>query len=235
MSEQEMIKKLGELTSEVEKLKANKKSLAERNMQAEKENDDLRKQIEQLESFNAELDVTVKEQTEMLNGGKLYEDYQEVCIKNSKLNATVDVLVEKISMLDIFKDQEQLEECLREWQHRLFLDGWLILAHVEDKIMNPNGEEVIDTAGYNTFVFESSQANIQLLSDESYKENNTLFKHCMEKDLVHELLHCKYDWMGCQGGTYEGVYLDATEHQKLEEMAKSLIMAKYGVGYDYFM
>ena len=137
--------------------------------------------------------------------------------------------------IDIFKDQEQLEECLREWQHRLFLDGWLILAHVKDKIMNPNGEEVIDAAGYNTFIFESSQANIQLLSDESYKENNTLFKHCMEKDLVHELLHCKYDWMGCQGGTYEGVYLDATEHQKLEEMAKSLIMAKYGVGYDYFM
>lgn len=83
--------------------------------------------------------------------------------------------------------------------------------------MNPNGEEVIDAAGYNTFIFESSQANIQLLSDESYKENNTLFKHCMEKDLVHELLHCKYDWMGCQGRTYEGVYLDATEHQKLEE------------------
>ena len=42
--------------------------------------------------------------------------------------------------IDIFKDQEQLEECLREWQHRLFLDGWLILAHVKDKIMNPNGE-----------------------------------------------------------------------------------------------
>lgn len=104
--------------------------------------------------------------------------------------------------IDIFKNQEQLEECLREWQHRLFLDGWLILAHVKDKIMNLNGEEVIDAAGYNTFIFESSQANIQLLSDESYKENNTLFKHCMEKDLVHELLHCKYDWMGCQGGTY---------------------------------
>ena len=93
MSEQEMI------TSEVEKLKANKKSLEERNAKVEKENDNLRKQIEQLESFNAELDATVKEQTEMLNGGKLYEDYQEVCIKNSKLNATVDVLVEKISML----------------------------------------------------------------------------------------------------------------------------------------
>lgn len=148
---------------------------------------------------------------------------------------TLEKREEKGKPIDVFKNQEQLEECLREWQHRLFLDGWLILAHVEDKIMNPDGEEVIDTAGYNTFVFESSQANIQLLSDESYKENNTLFKHCQEKDLVHELLHCKYDWMGCQGGTYEGVYLDATEHQKLEEMAKSLIMAKYGVDYNYFM
>ena len=39
MSEQEMIKKLGELTSEVEKLKANKKSLEERNAKVEKEND----------------------------------------------------------------------------------------------------------------------------------------------------------------------------------------------------
>ena len=99
MSEQEMKKKLGELTSEVEKLKANKKSLAEITAQVEKENDDLRKQIEQLESFNAELDATVKKQTEVLDGGKLYEDYQEVCIKKSMLNATVDVLVEKISML----------------------------------------------------------------------------------------------------------------------------------------
>ena len=63
--------------------------------------------------------------------------------------------------IDIFKNQEQLEECLREWQHRLFLDGWLILAHVKDKIMNPNGEEVIDAAGYNTFIFESSQANTE--------------------------------------------------------------------------
>ena len=25
--------------------------------------------------------------------------------------------------IDIFENQEQLEECLREWQHRLFLDG----------------------------------------------------------------------------------------------------------------
>lgn len=99
MSEQEMIKKLGDLTSEVEKLKSGKASLEKMNEAVKQENDEMRKQIEQLENANAELDATIKEQAEMLNGGKLYEDYQEICIKNSKLNATIDVLVDKIGML----------------------------------------------------------------------------------------------------------------------------------------
>lgn len=137
--------------------------------------------------------------------------------------------------IDIFEDQEQLEKCLREWQHILFLDGWLIIAHIEDEIIDPDGNKIEDAAGFNIFVFESSQSNIQLLSEKAYKANNNLFKHCMEKDLVHELLHCKYAWMENPNQYYESVYLEAKEHQKLEEMAKSLIMAKYGVGYDYFM
>lgn len=144
-------------------------------------------------------------------------------------------IYEKSQPIDIFEDQEHLEMCLREWKHRLFLDHWLIRASITNEITDVDGKVITDVSGYNTFIFESCHANIQILSDRAYKENNMLFKHCMEKDLVHELLHCKYDWMGNQGGTYEGVYLDATEHQKLEEMAKSLIMAKYGVGYDYFM
>lgn len=137
--------------------------------------------------------------------------------------------------IDNFETQEQLEKCLREWQHILFLDGWLIIAHIEDELIDSHGQEVEDAAGLNTFVYESSQANIQLLSDKAYKEKKCLFKHCMEKDLVHELLHCKYAWMQSGGQQYEGVYLEAREHQLLEEMAKSLIMSKYGVGYNYFM
>lgn len=137
--------------------------------------------------------------------------------------------------IDIFEDQEQLEKCLREWQHILFLDGWLIIAHIEDEIIDSDGKTLEDAAGLNTMVFESSQASIQLLSEKSYIANDNLFKHCMEKDLVHELLHCKYAWMENPNQYYESVYLEAKEHQKLEEMAKSLIMAKYGVDYNYFM
>lgn len=137
--------------------------------------------------------------------------------------------------IDIFEDQEQLEKCLREWQHILFLDGWLIIAHIEDKIIGCDGNEVKNATGLNTLVYESSQSDIQLLSEKAHIENNNLFKHCMEKDLVHELLHCKYAWMENPNQYYESVYLEANEHQKLEEMAKSLIMAKYNLDYDYFI
>lgn len=137
--------------------------------------------------------------------------------------------------IDNFETQEQLEKCLREWQHILFLDGWLIIAHIEDELIDSHGQEVEGAAGFNTFVYESSQADIKLLSDKAYKEKKYLFKHCMEKDLVHELLHCKYAWMENPNQYYESVYLETKEHQLLEEMAKSLIMAKHGVDYNYFM
>ena len=87
------------------------------------------------------------------------------------------------------------------------------------------------THSYLNPVRQTSSYSAMNLTKRTIRCSNIAWK----RNLVHELLHCKYDWMGNQGGTYEGVYLDATEHQKLEEMAKSLIMAKYGVGYDYFM
>ena len=49
--------------------------------------------------------------------------------------------------IDVFENQEQLEKVLREWQHRLFLDGWLILAYITDEIVDPDGVEVTDAAG----------------------------------------------------------------------------------------
>ena len=104
-----------------------------------------------------------------------------------------------------------------------------------DEIVDVDGNVRNDVAGLNTLIYESSQANIQILSEKSYKENGNIFKHCQEKDLVHELLHTKYAYMESSRDTYETVQLELMEHQRLEEMAKSLIMAKYGVDYDYFM
>lgn len=72
---------------------------------------------------------------------------------------------------------------------------------------------------------------IRILDPIYYGER--IIKYCAEQILVHELLHCKYNWI-CNENSYEGKYVDVMEHGLLEQMAKSLIMVKYGVGLEYF-
>jgi hypothetical protein len=133
--------------------------------------------------------------------------------------------------IEVFKSQEELNHCLKWWQHRLYLDGWMIRAKVVDEIEDCDND---DAVGLNTFNFDVSQSYIQILSEESFEKKNPFCEHiCMEKTLVHELLHCLYGWID-GNGSYEGVYLMAKEHQQIEQMAKTLIMAKYNLDYDYF-
>lgn len=160
------------------------------------------------------------------------EHFENAYVKEEPIGCCVSV--KKIGPIEEFETQEQLEECLRWWQHKLYLDSWMILAHTTDTIVDKCGERQVATEGFNTFEFESSQSSIQILTRESHDNERILFRYCAEKILVHELLHCKYAWMDNQG-SYEGVYVCSREHQLLEEMAKSLIMAKYNLDYGYFM
>jgi hypothetical protein len=136
--------------------------------------------------------------------------------------------------IEVFKSQEELNECLEWWKHRLYLDGWIIRAKVVDEIEDCNGEDMDDVVGLNTYKYEVSQSYIQILSEASFEQKNPYCEHiCMEKTLVHELLHCIYNWLD-GGESYESVYLMAKEHQQIEQMAKSFVMAKYNLNYDYF-
>lgn len=132
--------------------------------------------------------------------------------------------------IEEFKTQEELNECLKWWQRRLFLDSWIIIAEVVDKISVIDGDSADGVRGYNTYVFESEQSDIQILSKD---KSAGIDRYCAEKVLVHELLHLKYNWMEC-AGSYEAAYLCAMEHKLLEQMAKTLIMAKYNLELDYF-
>lgn len=137
--------------------------------------------------------------------------------------------------IEVFSSNEELTSYLKWWQHRLYLDGWMIKARIVDNIVDENGGDVDNVVGLNTFNFEVSQSYIQILSEKSFWELHSHCEHiCMEKTLVHELLHCIYGWID-GNESYEGVYLMAKEHQQIENLAKSLIMAKYGLDYDYFM
>ena len=128
-----------------------------------------------------------------------------------------------------FEDEKQLYDCLKEWQDRLFLNDWIIKVSLVDEIRNADYEEL---QGNNTFQIDNKACHIRLVKP---NEDNTsrIVKFCAEVTLVHELLHCKYNW--CQApSTYEGIYYDTLEHSLIEQMAKSLIMAKYNLPFEWF-
>lgn len=121
-----------------------------------------------------------------------------------------------------FTSQEEAEKCLREWQDRLFLNDWIIKLNINVPRVNM-GEK----AGINNFSFVNKSACISIAAlDDDVKSR--IAKACHEQTLIHELLHCKYNILE-NDGSYEGKFLDGTQHQLLEQMAKSLLMAKYGL------
>lgn len=127
-------------------------------------------------------------------------------------------------------DNKSLKKCLKYWKKKLFLQDWTIKV----KLVSPKEMDNEEIAGLNQFNFvsKSSVISIQKLSEED--RLYSVSKSCDEQTLVHELLHCKYNFMESDNGSYETMYVDAMEHQKLDELSKTLIMVKYSLPFDWF-
>lgn len=130
--------------------------------------------------------------------------------------------------VDVFIDEEQLKEYTKWWQDKLFLNDWII----KSMICEPTDFEVENRCGENVLDIENRCSIIRILDQKYYGDR--IEKYCAEKILVHELLHCKYNWIEFDN-TYEGKFVDTMEHGLLEQMTKSLIMVKYNVGLEYFI
>lgn len=128
---------------------------------------------------------------------------------------------------EVFNSKEELNTCLKWWQEKLFLTDWIIKA----RICEPCDFHNEYCMGENSFDMVNKCCAIRILDKKYYSDR--IMKYCAEKVLVHELLHCRYNWIANES-SYEGKYVDVTEHGLLEQMAKSLIMAKYDLNLDYF-
>ena len=110
---------------------------------------------------------------------------------------------------------------------KTFLQHWIVGA----KLVSPD-EMSSESVGENDFQIVGNCCVIKILKPEYYGER--VVKYCAEKTLVHELLHLKYNWLVPQKESVESVYYDTLEHSLLEQMAKSLIMAKYNIPLSWF-
>lgn len=138
-----------------------------------------------------------------------------------------------------FKSEEQFLNCAKEWQHRLFLDSW----NIEFKLTNntisvATSEDGIENLlwGYCSYTFENSGAVITVFNGKVLEcDDGEVSKNIAELTLVHELLHVKLEYMSDKDiiGDIPKLH-QSLLHQGVERMAKSLIMTKYNLDYDYF-
>lgn len=127
-----------------------------------------------------------------------------------------------------FTSIEQAYKCLHEWQERLFLQDWIIKI----KLVSPEEMNLEDVSGENIFIIENRSCVIKILKPEYYGDR--IVKYCAECILIHELLHCKYNWVMRDYNSIEVAYYDTLEHSLIEQMAKSLLMSKYNLKLDWF-
>ena len=128
-----------------------------------------------------------------------------------------------------FKTIKEATDCLKEWQTRLFLDDWIIKI----KLCRPDEFIGEDRCGENEYQVTNKSSVIRILKQKFYGDR--IVKFCHEETLIHELLHLKYG-MVCPVDpvSYAEAHLRAHEHMLVEQMAKSLIMAKYNLPFEWF-
>lgn len=118
------------------------------------------------------------------------------------------------------KSKEEL--LLDEWQKRLGLSDWVIILRY-----NSDGSDMEeDNAGETEWQDVSKTAVIRIVSKEQYGER--IIKYDFERILVHELLHVKFQYFQLCNTTYESKVFDIAQHQLIEDLAQSLVMAKRG-------
>lgn len=127
-----------------------------------------------------------------------------------------------------FKNDKQLQERLKYWQDKLFLNDWTIkcyLSSEEEFILKGNhGENQMD--------YVNKCALIRILKD--YNPNDYIQIQPDEQVLIHELLHCKFISCEPKEKQIEDCIYDTYEHSLLEQLAKIIFMCEYNLDFEYF-
>lgn len=143
-------------------------------------------------------------------------------------------MMEQLSLIKTpimeFETEEHLQSCIEEWKKVLFLQDWVIKGLLVEELYDDNGNEL---AGINNFQIENQCSLIKIVKANDDNKSR-IVKYCAEATLVHELLHCKYNWTSKCSDSVEYAYYDTLEHGLIEQMSRSLIMAKYNLPFEWF-
>lgn len=108
-----------------------------------------------------------------------------------------------------FTSSEQAYKCLSYWQEKLFLQDWTIKL----LLVSPVEMNLKEVCGENIYQIENKCCLIKILKPEYYGDR--IVKYCAELTLIHELLHCLYNWVERDYNSIEVAYYDILEHARL--------------------
>lgn len=136
--------------------------------------------------------------------------------------------------ISIFTNDDELQKCLEYWKEKLLLQNWRIVCElvpsedIEGDYARNKVNVVMNASYIRIAIFDKKM--VEFNDDIRYKLRN----FCHEQTLVHELLHCHYNNIGWNNSSYELILADRLEHERLEQLSKTLIMVKYNLPIDWF-
>lgn len=131
--------------------------------------------------------------------------------------------------IEHFENIEELKSCASYWIKKLFLEDWTIQI-----LQEPYKSSKLNESMGITHINWVDKAALIYIVDTSSIENVEEYTQriCEELILVHELLHLKWE---CKCTTLENNEdINIIYHSNLEQMAKSLLMVKYDINFNYF-
>jgi hypothetical protein len=130
-----------------------------------------------------------------------------------------------------FKNLAEMKEYMKYWQHVLCLEHWFIEPRLVDELKDADGE---DCWGLNNNEQVNRVATVSVRKFRPGEDDQSPKKYCAEQILVHELLHCDYNWLQKDYKDHAAAFYDVKDHQQLELMAEAFILAKYNLKRDFF-
>lgn len=125
----------------------------------------------------------------------------------------------------------EMRECANEWMKRLCLNDWIIRAD----FASTSEMKLEGTAGECEPDFVNRWATIRILRKEDLKDPSVyIARQPMELVLIHELLHCRFMQFEDEERSIEMMTYSTAAHQLLNDVARALYMAKYGLNMEWF-
>ncbi len=127
--------------------------------------------------------------------------------------------------VDHFRDVVEMNVYLKEWQVRLNLPDWVFYPVLGEKLDEKNVSQLDYTP-----TLKSGRLTIRR---PMLPNPEGLIVKCPEEEaLVHELLHAKIEYE--DGEDFKTSMVGRHYHQAIEDLARALVAAKYGLPLSWF-